>query len=71
MWRCIKYKHNSSQIQLYSLPDCSVCLVVAVGGGGGGGGGGVGGGGGGGKLSMPVYLAPPPLHLGIKVKLFC
>ena len=28
----INYKHNSSQIQLFSLSDCSVCLVVGVGG---------------------------------------
>ena len=36
--------HNSSQIQLFSLSDCSVCLVAYVGG----------------KLSRPVYLAPHP-----------
>ena len=45
MWRCINYKHNSSQIQLFSLSHCSVYLVAGVGGGGG-------------KLSWPVYLAP-------------
>ena len=44
MWRCIDYKHNSSQIQLFSLSDCSVCLVAGVGG----------------KLSRPVYLDPHP-----------
>ena len=42
LWRRINYKHNSSQIQLFSLSDCSVCLVAGVGG----------------KLSRPVYLAP-------------
>ena len=46
-------KHNSSEIQLISLSDCSLYLVTGVGG----------------KLSGPVYLAPHPL--GIKVKLFC
>ena len=44
MWWCINYKHTSSQIQLFSLSDCFVCLVVGVGG----------------KLSMPVYLVPHP-----------
>ena len=33
---------NSSQIQLFSLSDCSIYLVTGVGG----------------KLSRPVYLAP-------------
>ena len=42
----MNYKHNSSQIQLFSLSDCSVCLVAGVGG----------------KLSRPVYLAPHPLE---------
>ena len=37
-------KHNSSQIQLISLSDCSVYLVTGVGG----------------KLSRPVYLDPHP-----------
>ena len=41
MWRCINYKHNSSQIKLFSLSDCSVCLVSGVGV----------------KLSRPVYLS--------------
>ena len=34
--------------------NCSIYLVAGVGG----------------KLSRPVYLAPPPTHLGIKIKLF-
>ena len=42
--RCINNKHNSSQIQMFSLSDCLVCLVVGVGG----------------KLSRPVYLDPHP-----------
>ena len=54
MWRCIKNKHNSSQIHLFSLSDCSVCLVAGVGGGGG-------------KLSRPVYLAPHPLGYQSKI----
>ena len=37
-------KHNSIQIQLFSLSECSVCLVSGVGG----------------KLSRPVYLDPHP-----------
>ena len=49
IWRCINYKHNSSQIQLFSLSHCFVCLVAGVGG----------------KLSRAVYLAPhPPGHKG-------
>ena len=44
MGRCINYKHNLSQILLFSLSDCSVCLVAGVGG----------------KLSRPVDPAPPP-----------
>ena len=45
MYQLLSY--NSSQIQLFSLSDCSVCLVAGVGG----------------KLSRPVYLAPhPPGH---------
>ena len=44
-------KHNSSQIQLFSLSDCSVCLVAGVGG----------------KLSRPVYLAPHPLGYQSKI----
>ena len=44
MGRCINYKHNSSPIQLFSLSDGSVYLVVGVGG----------------KLSRPVYLDPHP-----------
>ena len=51
MWWCIYYKHNSSQIQLFSLSDCSVCLVSEVGG----------------KLSRPVYLAPHPLGYQSKI----
>ena len=39
-------KHNSSQIQLISLSDCSVYLVTGFGG----------------KLSRPVYLDPHPLE---------
>ena len=42
MLRCINNKHNSSEIQLFSLSDCSVYLVTGVGG----------------KLSRPVYLDP-------------
>ena len=38
------FKHNSSEIQLFSLSDCSVYLVAGVGG----------------KLSRPFYLAPHP-----------
>ena len=41
-----EFKHNSSQIQLFSLSHCFVCLVAGVGGG---------------KLSGEVYLAPNPL----------
>ena len=37
-------KHNSSEIQLFSLSDCSVYLVTGRGG----------------KLSRPVYLEPLP-----------
>ena len=44
-------KHNSSQIQLFSLSDCSVCLVVGVGG----------------KLSRPVYLDPHPPEYQSKI----
>ena len=44
-------KHNSSQIQLISLSDCSVCLVVGVGG----------------KLSRPVYLDPHPPEYQSKI----
>ena len=39
-----QFKHNSSEIQLFSLSDCSVYLVAGVGG----------------KLSWPAYLAPHP-----------
>ena len=46
-----KNKHNSSQIQLFSLSDCSVYLVTGVGG----------------KLSRPVYLAPHPLGYQSKI----
>ena len=46
-----KNKHNSSQIQLFSLSDCSVCLVAGVGG----------------KLSRPVNLAPHPLGYQSKI----
>ena len=38
------YKHNSSEIQLFSLSDCSKYLVTGVGG----------------KLSRPVYFDPHP-----------
>ena len=51
MWRCINYKHNSSQIQLISLSDCSVYLVTGVGG----------------KLSRPVYLDPHPPEYQSKI----
>ena len=51
MLRCINNKHNSSQIQLLSLSDFSVCLVAGVGG----------------KLSRPVYLAPHPLGYRSKI----
>ena len=44
MKRFSNLKHNSSQIQLISLSDCSIYLVTGVGG----------------KLSRPVYLAPHP-----------
>ena len=40
----MNYKHNSSKLQLFSLSDCSICLVAGVGG----------------KLSRPVYLDPYP-----------
>ena len=43
--------HNSSQIQLFSLSDCSLCLVAGVGG----------------KLSRPVYLAPHPVGYQSKI----
>ena len=45
------YKHKSSQIQLFSLSDCSVCLVAGVGG----------------MLFRPVYLAPNPLGYQSKI----
>ena len=48
---CINYKHNSSQIQLFSLLDCSVYLVTGVGG----------------KLSRPVYLDPHPPEYQSKI----
>ena len=51
MWRCINNKHNSSQIQLFSLSDFSVLLVAGVEG----------------KLSRPVYLAPHPLSYQSKI----
>ena len=51
MCLCINCKHNSSQIQLFSLSDCSVCLVAGVGG----------------KLSRPVYLDPHPLGYQSKI----
>ena len=51
MLRCINNKHNSSQIQLFSLSDCSVCLVVGLGG----------------KLSRPVYLDPHPSEFQSKI----
>ena len=44
MWWYINYEHNLSPIQLFSLSDCSVCLVAGAGG----------------KLSRPVDLAPHP-----------
>ena len=45
---CPPPPHNSSQIQLYSLSHCSICLVAGEGG----------------KLSRPVYLDPhPPEYL--------
>ena len=47
----MKYIHNSSEIQLFSLSHCSVCLVAGVGG----------------KLSRPVYLAPTHLGIKVKV----
>ena len=53
MGRCINNKHNSSQIQLFSLSDCSVCLVVGVRG----------------KLSRPDYLALHPLGYQSKINL--
>ena len=49
--KSINYKHNSSQIQLLSLSDCSVCLVAWVGG----------------KLSRPVYLDPHPPEYQSKI----
>ena len=48
-----KNKHNSSQIQLFSLSDCSVYLVTGVGG----------------KLSRPVYLDPHPPEYPSKIVL--
>ena len=45
------YKHKSSQIELFSLSDCSACLDAGVGG----------------KLSRPVYLAPHPLWYQSKI----
>ena len=51
MRKCINYKHNSSEIQLFSLSDCSVYLVTGVGG----------------KLSRPVYLASHPLGYHSKI----
>ena len=42
--KIVNLKHNSSQIQLISLSDCSVYLVTGVGG----------------KLSRPGYLDPHP-----------
>ena len=46
-----QFKHNSSQIQLFSLSDCFVYLVAGVGG----------------KLSRPVCLDPRPLGYQIKI----
>ena len=46
-----KNKNYSSQIQLFSLSYCSLCLVAGVGG----------------KLSRPVYLAPHPLRYQSKI----
>ena len=54
---CINYKHNSSEIQLFSLLDCSIYLVTGVVGGGG--------------VSCPGQFILTPTHLSIKVKLFC
>ena len=51
MWRCINYKHNLSQIQLFPLLHYSVCLVAVVGG----------------KLSKPVYLDPHPSEYQSKI----
>ena len=61
------YKHNSSEIQLFSLSDCSVYFVTGLcrivpytllqGWGGGGGG----------KLSRPVYLDPHPPEYQSKI----
>ena len=54
MLKCINLKHNSSQIQLISLSDCSAYLVTGVGG----------------KLSRPVYLDPhPPEYQSKKILL--
>ena len=39
-----QFKHNSSEIQLFSLSDCSIYLVAGEGD----------------KLFRPVYLAPNP-----------
>ena len=44
-------KHNSSEIRLFSLLDCSVYLVTGVGG----------------KLSTPVYLDPHPPEYQSKI----
>ena len=46
-------KPNSSEIQLFSLSDCSVYLVTGVGG----------------KLSRPVYLDPHPPEYQSKINL--
>ena len=46
-----QFKHNSSEIQLFSLSDCSVFLVTGVGG----------------KLSRPVYLDPHPPEYQSKI----
>ena len=51
MYRCINYKHNSSQIQLFSMLHCSVYLVAGVGG----------------KLSRPVYFDPHPPEYHSKI----
>ena len=51
MHQLINYKHNSSQIQLFSLSHCSICLVAWVGD----------------KLSRPFYHEPNPPEYQSKI----
>ena len=49
--RIINYKHDSSQIQMFSLSHCFICLVARLGV----------------KLSSAVYLDPTHLGIKVKL----